>query len=127
MGYANFEPRITCIDGPGDVGELVMDVRHGEFMAMADEFLGKRFDREKLARVEALQLALHEAMQGLARALQSHEIDRVRYLDEVSKLNISIALQCETILGSANFIKLFGTSPAEIGSVIDPEVFLSQT
>ena len=68
-----------------------MNVRHEEFIAMADAFLGQHFDRTKLAKVELLPLALHDAQAGLANDLDSHRIDRSRYVDEVNKLHADIA------------------------------------
>lgn len=103
-----------------------MDVRHEEFMAMADAFLGRRYDRAKLAKVESLQLALQEAQADLHQALASRRIDRSRYVDEVNRIHSSIAQQCEVILGASDFVKLFGATAAEIGGHIDKEVFLAQ-
>jgi hypothetical protein len=79
-----FELQIAAAHGPGGAGGGVMDVRHEEFMAMANAFLGPHFDRVKLAQVELLQLALHDALAKLASELDSHRIERSRYLDEVS-------------------------------------------
>lgn len=122
----NFDLRIAAIHGLGGAGGEVMDVRHEEFMAMADAFLGQRFDRTKLAKVESLQLSLHQAQADLCKALESHRIDRNRYVDEVNKIHNFVAQQCEEILGASDFVKLFGATPAEIGSHIDREVFLAQ-
>ena len=121
-----FDLRIAAIHGLGGAGGDVMDVRHEEFMAMADAFLGQHFDRTKLAKVESLQIALHEAQADLYEALESHRIDRTRYVDEVNNVHNSIAQQCEAILGASDFVKLFGAPPAEIGAHIDKEVFLAQ-
>lgn len=103
-----------------------MDLRHEEFMAMADAFLGPHFDRVKLAQVELLQLALHDALANLARELDSHRIERSRYVDEVNKVHADIAQRCEAILGRSDFLKLFGVTPLEAGGYIDKEVFLAQ-
>lgn len=121
-----FDRRIAAIHGPGGAGGDVMDVRHEEFMAMADAFLGQGYDRAKLAKVESLQLALQEAQAGLYQALSSHRIDRRRYVDEVNRIHNAIAQQCEAILGASDFVKLFGATPAEISGHIDKEVFLAQ-
>lgn len=120
-----FDLRIAAIHGFGGEGGNVMDVRHEEFMAMADAYLGPRFDREKLAQVESLQLALREAQASLYRELDACEIERARYVDEVNKVHVAIALQCEAILGPSDFVKLFGMIPSEIGGHLDREVFLA--
>lgn len=122
-----FDIRIAAIHGLGGAEEEVMDLRHEEFMAMADAFLGPGFDPIKLARVESLQLALRDAQAALSKTLQAQQIDRIRYFEEVSKVHGSIAKQCEAILGPANFIKLFGVTPREIGANIDMEAFLAQS
>lgn len=103
-----------------------MDVRHEQFMAMADAFLGPHFDRVKLAQVEQVQLALHDAQASLARELDSGRIERARYVDEVNQLHANIAQRCESILGRADFLKLFGVAPFEVGAYIDKEEFLAQ-
>jgi hypothetical protein len=120
-----FDSRIAALHGLGAGGDDV-DVRHEEFMAMADAFLGAGFDRVKLAQVESLQLALHEAQVKLSRELDAHLIDRPSFVDEVNELHAHIARQCETILGPPNFFKLFGVTPAEAGAYIDKEQFLAQ-
>jgi hypothetical protein len=123
---AIFDLRIAAIHGLGGGGGDVMDVRHAEFLAMADAFLGHGFDRAKLARVESLQLALHAAQADLDQALEGRRIDRSRYADEVNRAHSAIARQCEAILGASNFVKLFGATPAQIAGLIDKEIFLAQ-
>ena len=103
-----------------------MNVRHDEFMAMADAFLGEGFDRAKLAQVESLQLALHEGQAELSKALAANLLEPTDYVDAVNRLHALTAQQCETILGSHNFLMLFGIPPAEAGSYIDKEQFLAQ-
>jgi len=103
-----------------------MDVRHEEFMAMAEAFLGPGYDPYKLAQVEQLQLELH-AMQGnLANALQEQTLDRHAYIEESNRLCANIATRCEAVLGAADFFKLFGASPADLNSFIDADAFLQQ-
>lgn len=103
-----------------------MDIRHEEFMAMADAFLGPGFDRVKLAQVERLQVDLHDAKARLARDLDTRRIDRSRFVDEVNKVHADIARRCEAILGRSDFQKLFGIAPSEAGACIDKEIFLAQ-
>ncbi len=103
-----------------------MEVRHQAFMAMADAFLGRDFDREKLTLIASLQRQLQETQTDFYRALTSHCIDRAQYVDAVNELHTAIAGRCESILGAADFKKLFGMSSVEIGSHIDRERFLAQ-
>lgn len=103
-----------------------MDARHEEFFAMADAFLGPEIDREKLAKVESLQLALDEEQAKLCDELDSHRIDGSRYVDQANALHARVALQCEAILGAADFLRLFGASPSEVSAHIDKEIFLEQ-
>lgn len=102
-----------------------MDIRHEEFMAMADAFLGPHFDRAKLAQVESLQLHLHDAQARLTRDLDTRQIGRSLYVDELNKVHAHIAQRCEAILGSSDFEKLFGISPSEAGAYIDKDLFLT--
>ena len=102
-----------------------MDVRHEEFMAMADAFLGKDFDRKKLIAVEVLQLRLHDEQAELYKQLESHQIDKNGYVEKVNKVHVSIARSCEKILGARNFRVLFGATPNEICSHIDKAVFVA--
>lgn len=121
-----FDLRIAAIHGlDGGEGD-VMDVRHEEFVAMADAFLGPDFDRAKLAQVELLQLALHEGQARLCEELDSHRIDGTQYVEEANMLHARTALQCEAILGPADFLRLFGISPSEISNHINKEMFLEQ-
>jgi hypothetical protein len=103
-----------------------MDVRHEEFVAMADAFLGPDFDRAKLAQVELLQLALHEGQASLCEELDSNRTDGARYVEEANMLHVRIAAQCEAVLGPADFLRLLGVSPAEINNHINKEIFLEQ-
>jgi hypothetical protein len=122
-----FNVRIAAIHGPGGEGGDVMDVRHEEFMAMADAFLGPGFDRAKLAQVESLQLALQEGQARLCEELDAHRIDGSRYVDEANMLHARIARHCEAILGPADFLRLFGVSPSAVSAHIDKDLFLEQS
>lgn len=123
---AIFDARIAAIHGLGGGEGDVMDVRHAEFIAMADAFLGPAYDREKLAQVESLQRELHIVHASLCKELAAHQIAPDRYVDEVNHIHFSIAQQCEAVLGQSDFFKLFGVTPAELRKHIDKEVFLEQ-
>jgi hypothetical protein len=119
-----FDRRITALHAAG-MG-AVMDVRHEEFMAMADAFLGEGFDRAKLAQIESLQLALHDGQAELSKALAANLVEPADYVDAVNRLHARTAQQCETILGSPSFLMLFGVPASEAGAYIDKEQFLAQ-
>lgn len=103
-----------------------MDIRHEEFMVMADAFLGPRFDRAKLAQIEALQRDLHDAQARPTRQLDAGRIGRPLYADQLNKVNAHIAQRCQAILGSSDFEKLFGITPSEASPNIDKDLFLTQ-
>ena len=104
-----------------------MDVRHEEFVAMTEAFLGPDYDASKLAEVESQQLALQHAQAELANDLAARRIGPTQYLDRVNEVHAEIAERCESILGPDDFQKLFGVPAAEIGPYIDEEAFLAQT
>jgi GNAT superfamily N-acetyltransferase len=120
-----FDRRITALHAAG-MGGAVMDVRHEEFMAMADAFLGQGFGRAKLAQIESLQFALHEGQAELSKALAANLLEPTDYVDAVNRLHARTAQQCETIVGAHNFLMLFGVPPAEAGAYIDKEQFLAR-
>lgn len=121
-----FDSRIAAIHWRVNTGGDVMDVRHEEFMAMAEAFLGPDFDPGKLAQVESQQFALHATQAELSHALASRHIGRSEYLSEVNKLHAEVAKRCEAILGVRDFVKLFGVPASEIGPHIDEEIFMTQ-
>ena len=103
-----------------------MDIRHEEFMAMADAFLGQGFDRAKLAKVERLQAELHTEQARLSAELAASQLKPERYVDEVNRLHSAIAKKCETILGPPGFLALFGLTAAQVLAHIDKQTFLEQ-
>jgi hypothetical protein len=123
---AFFDSRIAAIHGRGDKGGDVMDVRHEEFMAMTEAFLGPDYDSSKLAEVESQQLALQSAQAELAAALASNRIGPNQYLERVNSVHAEIAERCESILGPEDFQKLFGVPASQIGPYIDKETFMAQ-
>lgn len=128
-----FEERINAIHRPHNpvrespaIGETTMDVRHEEFQAMADAFLGEDFDKSKLAQVESLQIALHEYQVVFFKRYQNGELRPEEYVDHFNYLLAVTFEACESILGAKEFIHLFGVPPSEIIGFIDKDAFLEQ-
>lgn len=126
-----FDRRIASIHGLDsqvsdgrNIGEDDMDIRHAEFRAMADVFLGNDFDRSKLAQVESLQLALHERQAELYQQYETGELDPEQYVESYNSLLRVTFAKCETILGFEHFQKLFGAPRSELAGFIDKQAFL---
>ena len=102
-----------------------MDMRHAEFQAMAEAFLGKDYDSAKLEEVEDLQVNLRRQQALLLQRYESGELAPETYVDSVNDLLASTLERCEQILGRTDFEKLFGASPSELAGFIDKETFLS--
>ena len=101
-----------------------MDVRHEEFMAMWDSFLGEEYDAAKRKKVEELQIDLHRQDAALYRRLQAGKLNPEEYVDASNALNDEIARKCEKVLGAKDFEKLFGATRAELVGFVDRETFL---
>lgn len=104
-----------------------MDVRHAEFGAMADVFLGVDYDPVKLRQVEDLQVALHQRQAELSRRHDQGEISDEEYVDAANAAINDTFRECQTILGPEDFCKLFGSSPNEGVGLIDRAAFQSST
>lgn len=126
-----FDSRIAAIHGldstaraGSNIEERTMDTRHAEFQAMTSVFLGDDFDRGKLWLVETLQTALHDRQAELYRHFEAQELDPEEYVESFNTLLDDTFAACETILGTENFLKLFGAPRSELAGFIDRETFL---
>lgn len=126
-----FDRRIAAIHGldrtahaASNIEESAMDIRHAEFQAMTSVFLGDDFDRGKLWLVESLQRALHEQQAELYRLFQTHELAAEEYVESLNALLADTFAACEVILGTENFVKLFGAPRSELAGFIDRDAFL---
>jgi hypothetical protein len=119
-----FDERIALIDQRESVGESDMDIRHEEFQAMANVFLGPDYSKEKLARIEELQAKLHEDQSRLYSEYERHSINATQYVDASNDLLDGISAMCEQILGANDFEALFGSARAELSGFIDKDAFL---
>jgi hypothetical protein len=126
-----FDKRIAAIHGlyylnSGDRkrGDDAMDIRHAEFQAMADVFLGKGFDGSKLKQVEELQIALHKEQRKLYEDYEAERLEPGDYVRSFNALLDETFLKCEEILGQESFLQLFGAPRSELAGFIDQETFL---
>lgn len=126
-----FDRRIAAIHGldnvvqrGSNIRESTMDVRHAEFQAMASVFLGDAFDPAKLGQVEDLQLALHKQQAELYRRYESGELGPEEYVESFNTLLDESFAKCEAILGTDDFLKLFGAPRSELAGFIDRQAFL---
>jgi hypothetical protein len=127
-----FDRRIAAIHGlsnphdSGDTsGESLMDIRHAEFQAMADVFLGEDFNQTKLGQVENLQIALHSRQAELYRLYEAKKIEPEEYVDSFNALLEETFEKCEEILGPEDFLKFFGAPRSQLAGFIDKETFLN--
>jgi hypothetical protein len=91
---------------------------------MTSVFLGDDFDGGKLWLVESLQTALHDRQAELYRRFEARELDPGEYVDSFNTLLDETFAACEAILGTENFLKLFGAPRSELAGFIDRETFL---
>jgi hypothetical protein len=96
-----------------------------ELQVLADTTLGPQYDQTKIAMVINLQQMLHREQDGLVRQLDQQFITRKQYLDRLNALLRRIYSECEKILGSQDFEKLFGAPLNQIGHMVDADVFLA--
>lgn len=126
-----FDRRIAAIHGldstaraGSNIEESAMDIRHEEFPAMASVFLGDGFDPTKLGQVEDLQIALHKRQAELYQRYEAEELDPEEYVESFNTSLDNTFAECEAILGTEDFIKLFGAPRSELSGFIDRESFL---
>lgn len=126
-----FDRRIAEIHGldsttraGSNIEESAMDIRHEEFQAMASVFLGDGFDSTKLGQVEDLQIALHKRQAELYQRYEAEELGPEEYVESFNTSLDDTFAKCEAILGTEDFIKLFGAPRSELAGFIDRESFL---
>lgn len=115
-----YERRVLAIHGDGGI-----DIRHEEFAAMADVYLGAGFDKAKLVEIETLQVLLHAEQEALVAGLSAKSISLDQFVDACNKLAQDFATRCEQVLGKADFNKLFGIERGDAGALIDKDIFLA--
>jgi DNA-directed RNA polymerase specialized sigma24 family protein len=103
------------------------DIRHAEFQAMADVFLGADFDPVKLKQVEDLQVALHQRQAELAQVREKLTMSDEEYLFGLKSSIEETFRLFEGILGTEAFCKLFGGPSQASSGLIDEAKFLKKT
>jgi hypothetical protein len=96
-----------------------------ELQALADASLGPHYDQNKIAAIINLQRMLHRDQDNLVLELDRQLISRNQYLERLNALLRRIYSECEKILGSQDFEKLFGAPLNQIDHMVDADVFLA--
>lgn len=128
-----FERRIAAIHGLGrrgllveeGAGDVVMDTRHAEMLAMVESFLGSDYDGRKVARLLDLQDLLHETQARLLEAYESRQLRPEQYVAAFNDALRRDLEECQRLLGREDFGRLFGCRIDEAQGYIDPETFLA--
>ena len=103
-----------------------MDTHREELLAMFDSFLDQGYDPQVFERVAGLQSALHHHQAALLGYLENGALEPGKYVDDFNSVLQFIFSQCENALGKEDFQRVFGTSLAEVGGLIDKEEFIRQ-
>ena len=102
------------------------EIRHNEFQALTEAFLGKHYDQEKLRLVEQEQTNLDDLRSQLIKKYKSKKLTPEDYVDQVNRLILETFKKIEKILGAKDFLKLFAADPEHAGGYIDKDLFLSR-
>lgn len=102
-----------------------IDMRRATLVAMADVFIGPDFDFDKIDAMERLQTALDQRMVELYRQLECEQIRAGEYVDAANDQISQFSRNCEQLIGSEDFRKLFDVSAAELTHLIDKDTFLA--
>ncbi len=125
-----FDRRIAEIHGLGEharggtAAMAGLDVRHAEFHAMVESFLGKNYDQTKINQIEELQTEMVGRQARLAEQYQRAEIGPSEYVDRFNAMANATFDEMKRNLGEEDFIKLFGPPPDRSMGMIDKETFI---
>jgi hypothetical protein len=111
------------VDSEATSKDVNHDVRQSEFDAMIDAFLGVDYDQGKRRLVGAQQVALHEQQAKPSRQREQGEMSDEQYLDAANAAILDTFGECEKVLGSEDFRKLFDAPPHEATGLIDRAAF----
>jgi hypothetical protein len=122
---AEFDRRISEIHEFREHGrEDDMNIRHQEFRAMTDVFLGPDYDQEKLREIEVLQVELQDVDAWLFARYERGAMNARRYVEMLNEFASMIFHRCEEILGERGFEQLFGAPLSERQWHLDEKTFL---
>jgi len=93
-----------------------------ELRALFDVRLGEDYDRHKFNEVADLQLSLRKHKRELAAQLESRQLNQEQFTDELRRALTETALQCEAVLGSRDFVQLFGIEAKHAADLLNPPV-----
>ena len=122
-----YQKRIAAIhglDGQEADNQDPVDVRHAEFQAMADVFLGEDYDQAKLREVEGLQIIVHEKQAELYKNYIAQEIGPEAYVDSLNGLVDTMFTEMEGILGQDDFEALFCMRRSQMQKMVNKKRFL---
>jgi hypothetical protein len=102
-----------------------MDIRHEEFKALTDTFLGEDYNSAKLAEVERLQVSAQDAQTRLYQKYANGRLSPIDYVNGANETWGLAFLACERVLGVADFRRLFDASPKDLAQHIDLDMFLA--
>jgi len=121
-----FARKIHAIHAGTGIEEGGMDIRHEEFTAMAEVYLGHDYDQDKLAEVERIQIRMQEGQNALTVAFDAKRLTAEQYVDACNQLLQDSISICERILGPDHFKMLFGIDASETVGIIDKETFMAE-
>jgi DNA-binding CsgD family transcriptional regulator len=111
-------------DESGEAGPDYGDprLRCAEFDIMIDEMLGADYDPRKRRHLLKIEASLRADQSELDTALDKKAIAPASYLARLREIIANTAHAYEAVLGSEDYVRLFGTQPEEASAVIDPSI-----
>jgi hypothetical protein len=123
--HDKFDAIIAKIHSSDRIKGGSMDVRHEEFKALTDAFLGEDYDPAKLADVESLQVKAQDAQTTFYNRYSQGHMSPEQYVRAANHTWGITFVACHRILGTRDFQKLFDATPSELGAHIDLNSFLA--
>ena len=105
-------------------GGVGMDTRQAEMLAMFRTFLGVDYDRQIVHQVLSLQGSLHNFQSRLYSQYELGAISPESYVQQFNEAAQAGFARCEQLLGPKDFERLFGSSLADTGGLIELDQFL---
>jgi hypothetical protein len=108
-----FQPFI----GGSSVG--VAEVAEQELSALAEMNLGEGYDRGKISQVAKIQRHFRDVQSQLARDVEVNKLTPNDYSNQLKYLLSETASACERVLGSADYLRLFGVPPSAAAHLVN--------